>query len=179
MVAKDNPLEDLQETYRLLFPDQEVNSLFFASCTYRDDIVANNAYVSQAAASTESEGLYYSRPSQTAEEIEEQVLAGGFLGLKSYLDMAPSYLPGDEIRVFDFFPPHQLEVCQQHGWIVMLHIPRSKRFRDPVNLARIREIKKSYPNVKLIVAHMGRAYCQEDVGNARRLIQEVKERNKK
>ena len=61
----------------------------------------------------------------------------------------------------------------------MLHIPRSKRFRDPVNLARIREIKKSYPNVKLIVAHVRRAYCQEDVGNARRLIQEVKERNKK
>lgn len=166
MVAKDNSIEDLQETYRLMFPDKQVNSLFFASGTYRDDLEANNVYVAEAAKATGNYGLYYSRPNQTAEEIEKNVIAGGFLGLKSYLDMAPAYLPGDEIRIFDFFPPHQLEVCQQHGWIVMLHIPRSKRFRDPVNLAQIKEIKKRYPNVKLIVAHVGRAYCPEDVGNA-------------
>ncbi len=28
------------------------------------------------------------------------------------------------------------------------------------------EIEKKYPNVKLIIAHVGRAYCNEDVGNA-------------
>ena len=34
---------------------------------------------------------------------------GGFLGLKSYLDLAPAYIPRKEIRIFDFFPKYQLE----------------------------------------------------------------------
>lgn len=167
MVAKDNSIEDLQETYRLLFPDKEVSCLTFASCSYRDDIDANNVYVSAAAAEHENiHGLYYSRPTQTAEEVERAVKEGGFLGLKSYLDLAPAYLPGSEIRVFDFFPHHLLEAAEQHGWIVMLHIPRPGRLQDPVNLAQIKEIKQRYPHVRLIIAHVGRAYCPEDVGNA-------------
>ncbi len=167
MVAIENPIEDLEETYRIMFPDKQVSSLTFASCSYRDDIDANNDYVRDAAASRDTLfGLYYSRPTQSAADVERAVIAGGFLGLKSYLDLAPSYLPGDEIRIFDFFPHHQLEVAEQHGWIVMLHIPRSKRLRDGVNLAQIREIKKRYPHIRLIIAHVGRAYCPEDVGDA-------------
>lgn len=167
LVARENPVEDLQETYRLMFPDKQVSSLTFASCTYRDDIDANNAYVREAAAARENlYGLYYSRPTQSAEEVERDVLTGGFLGLKSYLDLAPAYLPGNEIRIFDFFPHHLLEVAEQHGWIVMLHIPRPGRLRDGVNLAQIREIKRRYPHIRLIIAHVGRAYCPEDVGNA-------------
>jgi predicted TIM-barrel fold metal-dependent hydrolase len=52
------------------------------------------------------------------------------------------------------------------GAIVMLHIPRSGRLKDPVNLAQIAEIKREFPNVRLIVAHIGRAYVKEDIGNA-------------
>ena len=167
LVAAENPIEDLEETYRLMFPDKQVSSLTFASCSYRDDIDANNAYVRDAAASRDTlYGLYYSRPTQSGQEVEQAVRAGGFLGLKSYLDLAPSYLPGNEIRIFDFFPHHLLEVADQHGWIVMLHIPRAGRLKDPVNLAQIREIKHRYPRIRLIIAHVGRAYCPEDVGNA-------------
>jgi hypothetical protein len=39
-------------------------------------------------------------------------------------------------------------------------------FKDPVNIQQIIEIKKKYPNIKLIIAHIGRAYCPEDVGDA-------------
>ena len=166
LVAKDNSVEDLRETYRLLCPDKELSWLTFASASYRDDIPANNEYVAKAANRQDLFGLYYSRPTQSAQEVEEAVKKGGFLGLKSYLDLAPSYLPGDEIRILDFFPHHLLEVADQHGWIIMCHIPRSKRLRDPVNLAQIKEIKKRYPHLRLIIAHIGRAYCPEDVGNA-------------
>ena len=48
----------------------------------------------------------------------------------------------------------------------MLHIPRDGRLKDPVNLAQIMEIKKEFPYVKLIIAHIGRAYVASDVGNA-------------
>jgi predicted TIM-barrel fold metal-dependent hydrolase len=48
----------------------------------------------------------------------------------------------------------------------MLHIPRSARLRDPVNLADMLEIERRYPNARVIIAHVGRAYCPEDVGDA-------------
>ena len=48
----------------------------------------------------------------------------------------------------------------------MLHIPRNGRFQDPVNIAQLAEIEGKYPNVKLIIAHIGRAYAKEDIGSA-------------
>jgi len=61
-------------------------------------------------------------------------------------------------------------VANKNGWIVLLHIPRSKRLKDPVNLQHLLEIEEKYPNVKLIVAHIGRAYCLEDIGNAMEVL---------
>ena len=110
--------------------------------------------------------LYYSHPEESAEVIEQKIREGGFLGLKSYLDLSPKYLPEAEIRIFDFFPKHQLAKLNEMGAICMLHIPRHGRLKDQVNIQQILEIKREFPNVKLIIAHIGRAYTKEDVGNA-------------
>ena len=163
LVAPDNSIEDLQETYRLMFPGKDVKSLFFTSAGASK---ANNDYVAKASASTGWPALYYSHPEETADEVEQKIREGHFLGLKSYLDMAPAYIPEKEIRIFDFFPKYQLERMNEMGAIVMLHIPRPGRLKDPVNLGQILEIKKEFPNVRLIIAHIGRAYVKEDVGNA-------------
>jgi predicted TIM-barrel fold metal-dependent hydrolase len=91
---------------------------------------------------------------------------GGFLGLKPYLSFAPAHISTSEITIYDYLPRHHLQVADEHGWIVMLHIPRHARLRDRVNLRQMVEIERRYPNVHLIVAHIGRAYCREDVGDA-------------
>ena len=52
------------------------------------------------------------------------------------------------------------------GAICMLHIPRDGRLQDPVNIHQILEIRREFPKLRLIVAHVGRAYTKEDVGNA-------------
>jgi len=163
MVALDNSIEDLQETYKLMFPGKDVKSLMFSGGSYGEVI---NNYVSECSKKSGWPALYYSHPNETADEVEKHVREGGFLGLKSYLDLAPKYLPGAEIRIFDFFPKHQLKRMDEMGAIVMLHIPRNGRLKDPVNLHQILEIKKEFPNVRLIIAHVGRAYVKEDVGNA-------------
>lgn len=163
LVALDNSIEDLQETYRLLFPGKEVEALMFTGDGPTD---ANNAYVAEASRKTGWPALYYSHPEQSADEIEGLIREGGFLGLKSFLDLAPAYLPEREIRIFDFFPKHQLRRLDEMGGIMMLHIPRPGRLKDPVNLQQILEIKAEFPNIRLVVAHIGRAYVSEDVGNA-------------
>lgn len=170
LVAADNSIEDLQETYRLLFPGKQVKALMFTSAGAS---AANNAYVAQAARQTGWPALYYSHPEQSADEIERAIRSGHFLGLKSYLDMAPAYLPEREIRIFDFFPKYQLERVNEMGGIVMLHIPRPGRLKDPVNLAQILEIRQKFPNVRLIIAHIGRAYVKEDIGNAFEVLSAV------
>ncbi len=174
LVAPDNPIEDLMETYRLLLPGKRVTPLIFGTLPEGGNLDAQNAYVAECSRNEKVPALLFTDPSWNAAELEKRTLAGGFLGAKSYLSLAPSYIPAKERRIFDFFPRHQLEVHNRHGWIVMLHIPRDGRLKDPVNLAQLLEIERDFPNLKLIVAHVGRAYCDEDVGNAFEVLAQTK-----
>ncbi len=176
MVAGENPVEHLIETYKLMFPGKSVTPMIFASLT-KEFLDAANAYVADAARRHGFPSLIFSDPRWPAADLERRIKRGGFLGIKSYLTMAPSYLPTREIRIFDFFPHHQLEVMNRHGWIVMLHIPRDGRLRDPVNLAQMLEIEERYPKLQLIIAHVGRAYCPEDVGDAFKILAKTRRMN--
>ena len=174
LVALDNSVEDLDETYRLLLPGKRVIPQIFSNLTTGDDVDGANAYTSDCAARRGYPALIFATPQWTAQEFENRILAGGFIGTKVYLTMADAYIPVKEIRIFDFLPPHQLEVLNRHGWIAMLHIPRDGRLKDAVNLAQMLEIERRYPNVQIIIAHVGRAYCPEDVGNAFEVLAETR-----
>jgi len=165
-VASENPIEHLVETYRLMFPDKTVTPLIFPTVGERADFDALNAYVAQVARREGFPALLFADPLWDEDEFERKIEEGGFLGAKVYLSTAPAYIPADEIRIFDFIPHHQLEVLHRRGWILMLHIPRSGRLGDPVNLAQMLEIERLYPRCRTIIAHVGRAYCSESVGNA-------------
>ncbi|MFH0796023.1 MAG: amidohydrolase family protein [Candidatus Omnitrophota bacterium] len=174
LVARDNPMEDLLETYRLLFPGKKVTPLVFANLGDRSALEGLNAYVSKSAKKHAIPALIFAVPEWKGGELEEKIRAGGFCGTKVYLQYAPLYIPDDEIRIFDFIPHHQLKVLNDQGWILMLHIPRPARLRDPLNLAQMVEIEKRYPRIKLIIAHVGRAYCNEDAGNAFEVLAQTK-----
>jgi predicted TIM-barrel fold metal-dependent hydrolase len=166
-VAEQGPIEDLIETYRLLFPGKSVKPLMFSFVeSHEDDFEGANAYVSRAAREHGFAALVFASPQWSAPRLEQEILNGHFIGAKVYLTLSPAHIPVDEIRISDFLPHHQLEVLDRHGWIVMLHIPRSGRLRDPVNLADMLEIERRYPHAQVIMAHVGRAYCPEDVGDA-------------
>jgi predicted TIM-barrel fold metal-dependent hydrolase len=149
-----------------MLPGKKVVPLVFSSVSEGDDMELLNGYVSEAASRMGWPALLYAHPATSGAELERKVRRGGFRGIKVYLTLAPAYLPKAEIRIFDFLPPHQLDVLDRHGWVAMLHIPRDGRLRDPVNVAQLLEIESNWPEVRLIVAHVGRAYCDEDVGDA-------------
>jgi predicted TIM-barrel fold metal-dependent hydrolase len=166
-VAEQNPIEDLFETYGLLFPGKSVRPLIFSFLDANDDdFEGGNAYVSRAASEHRLPALVFASPNWSAQELERAVLDERFLGAKVYFTLSPGHLATDQIRIFDFLPHRQLEVLDAHGWIVMLHIPRPGRLGDPVNLADMVEIEHRYPRTRVIIAHAGRAYCPEDVGDA-------------
>ena len=175
LVARENPIEDHIECYKLLFPGKQVTPMIFSSLVNAESADGFNEYVSRSANKHDLPALLFSVPEWTAEEVERKVREGGFLGIKVYLNLSPAYLPRQEIRIFDFLPHHQLELLHQKRWIVMLHIPRDARLRDPVNLAQILEIERKYPGARVILAHVGRAYCNEDVGKAFEVLKETEQ----
>jgi len=166
-VAEEHPVEDLLTTYAQLFQGKSVRPLIFSFLeSLNDDFTAANAYVSTCAKKHDLLALVFASPQWSADRLEQEIVQGGFLGAKVYLTLADPVIPTDEITIYDFLPHHQLEVLDHYGWIVLLHIPRSTRLRDPVNLCQMLDIERTYPNIKLIIAHVGRAYCPEDVGDA-------------
>lgn len=172
LVYEEMTSEDLLQLYRDLFPEQTVTPLVFGGC--RQKISDLNQYVKESAKQYGFPTLLRSSYDMKPEVLERLVAEGGFLGLKPYLRDCPTYIPSNEIRIFDFLTPEQLQVADKHGWIIMLHIPRNGRLRDKVNLAQLMEIEERYPNVKLIVAHIGRAYSKEDIGDAFELLGQTK-----
>lgn len=165
-VAKDNSVEDLLETYRLLFPDKDVTPLIFHWVGPGEDFEQANGYVSAAARKYRLPSFMFCHPGYTPQDMEQRVMAGGFLGIKVYLDFAPAAKARGEIEIYDFIPREQMAVLDRHGWGLMLHIPRDDRLRDPLNLRQMMEIDRDFPHMQTIIAHVGRAYCPEDVGNA-------------
>lgn len=164
LVADEMTAEHLLDAYRELFPDKKVTPLVFGGCLC--DTTQVNDYVRDKSREYGFPTLYRTSYDMPADELVERVREGGFLGLKPYLSNCPQYLPANEVRIYDFLPPEHLKAANENGWIIMLHIPRDGRLRDKVNLAQLLEIEEKYPNIKLVVAHIGRAYSKEDIGDA-------------
>ena len=165
-VAEVNPIEQHLETYAALFPMSRVTPVIFPAIETNIDRAANNAYVREESARRGLPALALTTPDLSAEDFERLIDEGGFRGCKPYLNFAPGYIPANEIRIFDFLPRAHLDVLDRRGWVAMLHIPRPGRLGDPVNLAELAIIDREYPNARVIVTHVGRAYSLDDLGNS-------------
>ncbi len=169
-VAEQQSVEELISSYELLFPKKKITPVIFGGIETYIDAARNNEYVSECSQKYGIPGLALTKPEMSAETFEALIRDGGFHGSKPYLNFAPPYIPADEIRIYDFLPHEHLEVLHKNGWAAMLHIARPGRLKDPVNLAHLVEIDKQYSNAKIIVAHIGRAYSMEDVGDAMEVL---------
>jgi predicted TIM-barrel fold metal-dependent hydrolase len=172
MVANENPIEDLLETYEYMFPEKKVTPVIFGQPTA--DIKASNEYVEQSAKKYNLPSLMLTDYGMSGEYLEQEIIRGGYLGIKPYLSNSPDYIPAEELRIFDFLPHEHLKVMNKLKMVVVLHISRPQRLRDPLNIAQLMEIEEKYPDIKLIVAHIGRAYAKEDIGNAFEILSETK-----
>ncbi len=172
-VAAENTVEEITRDYQQLLPQQQVTPVLFGYPARNIDPVVNNRWVHQAAQKSGYPALLVSTPDMAPLELEAEVNGGGFRGLKPYPDFAPLELKANEVSIFDFLPWSHLEMADANRWVVMLHIPRSGRLNDPTNLEQLLQIEKTFKNLRLIIAHMGRAYCPEDFGGAMEVIQQT------
>lgn len=171
-VAPDCTYEDLMQSYGQMFPGRTVKPVLMT--TPIANLSEGNAYALSCARRHGLPALYCTNYDTPADELRRALTSGGFCGIKPYQNNSPDYIPAAEVRIFDFLTPAHLEVVNELKAVVMLHIPRAKRLRDPLNLVQMLEMEKNYPDAKIIIAHIGRAYSPEDIGDAFEVLKTTK-----
>jgi len=171
-------VEALLESYRLLFPGKEVRPVIFPYPSPRFDPAKGNEYVSKESRRLGLRCLILTDPAWSAEELERYVEAGGFVGLKPYPSMARGKTP-ERVEIYDFLPTHHLELADRKRWLIILHIPRPGRLMDQVNLRQLMELDRTYPRARVVVAHVGRSYCDryaeslDELADSRNLLFDI------
>ncbi len=174
--CKDFSYADFIQVSKTIFPQIDYDGLFFGSPFREFNIEKANKMIEEDVISKNKDALFISIADDSSDLIEEKIKEGNFIGLKPYPDLVVNkdYDNQDSVSIFDFLPEKHLAVADKLGLIVLLHIPKVKRLNDSKNLDDIINICRSYPNIKLILAHAGRSYCLFDLENSIKKIYKLK-----
>jgi uncharacterized protein len=149
--------EDMWASFAALLPGKQIELLAFGMPTLEADVPGQNANLLASAAQYPTiQPLFVARPEDT-EETLSAALDAGFLGFKPYPDFVRSSTPGEE-RIADFLTPAMCRIADRRGALVMLHISRTQRFADADNIHDLLALAERWPGMRVIVAHLGRAY---------------------
>ena len=161
-VSDTQDAETAARCCEIVYPGRDVRCLGFASPSLGWDIESANLYVSAEMAKRKWYALALVRPTWVAEQVAWWLDQPAVIGVKPYYALI-GHDPATRDRyqgasIFDFLPRHQLEVLDARGAWVTLHVPKAERLGHPDNLREILEIRNRYPNIQLVVAHLGRSY---------------------
>lgn len=163
-VAEPIDADQFDRAETICYPGRRMSFVCFGHPDLSWDAAAGNAYISQQAVRRGWAGLVTLNPQWSAEQLIAQLDQPGIIGVKPYYAM----LPGNdgtheghmEAGIFDFLTHEHLEVLNQRGGWVTLHVPKAQRLGHPDNIRDIREIRRRYPDVRLVIAHFGRSYTE-------------------
>ncbi len=141
-----------------LLPDAQYAISGFPWPIREADLTANNTYLAEMRKEGRLSPFMCVMPDWDIEEVEKNLVEGGFFGFKPYPDMV-SGIKGADISIFDFLPHAQLEILNRHKKAVMLHLPRKGRLADDQNVKELLEMRDRYPDITIIIAHLGRSFC--------------------
>jgi predicted TIM-barrel fold metal-dependent hydrolase len=163
-VVPEYPHEAFAAVEERLWPGRERQALVFGSVDPQVDLDSTNAYVREAAARHTWHALMVPSLADDADTLLSKVRAGGFLGFKPYWTFVTWKSQG-EVTLEDMIPPAMRAAADRAGLILLTHIPRPGRLSDPVNIAGLRRLAAEAPNAKIVLAHFGRSYFIEAIGD--------------
>jgi predicted TIM-barrel fold metal-dependent hydrolase len=152
------PWEDARYYADSLFPGIDYQFTALPMVIKEADTEGNNDYIAEILREKKVPfGLLGSRPETKPDQIEMHFIEDGFVGLKPYPDFVTSY-KGADVSIFDFLPKSHLSMAEKYQRCIVLHLPRSGRFPDENNIRELREIISEFPNLKIVIAHLGRCF---------------------
>ena len=146
----------------IVYPNREVSCVAFGYPSLEYDLEKSEQRLSEEMPSLEWSRLVVVRPQITGDELEALLDKPAVIGIKVYYDLI-GYDPSSrdkylEASIFDFLPHHILEILDRRKKWVTLHVPKKDRLGHPDNIREIKTIREKYPNIKLVIAHLGRCY---------------------
>ena len=158
-IAHHLPIRELFLVYEKLFKDKKVETVVcpfpFRECKAKEA----NTYVSETIRNYDDvEGFFLADPDASEEEMEEWVSQGCFRGVKPYPDRVTG-ISWNDIKIYDYVSSSMMTVADRHDIPIFLHVPKDMRLADPETQREIREIAAKHPNLKLVLAHIGRVHC--------------------
>ena len=163
-VCEPQEAPTLERCNAVVFPTRQVTNVAMASPSLDFDIAKGNEYVRTECLIRRWHALAVVLPQWTAERAAQELARPGVIGLKPYYALI-SHDPSTrdkhiEAGIFDFLPHHILEVLDdRRGWLT-LHVPKADRLPHPDNIREIKELRRRYPNIALVIAHLGRCYTE-------------------
>lgn len=161
-VAEPMPADALARCDEVVYPGRQVAHLAFGWPGLDFQVEATNEYARTECLARGWHSLALLRPQWPAERVAEELAKPGVIGLKPYYALIgrdpttrDRYI---ESSIFDFLPHHALEVLDERRAWVTLHVPKADRLGHPDNIREIKEIRRRYPSVILVIAHLGRCY---------------------
>ena len=130
----------------------------FVTTENKDKSLVASEWVSREIADDpDCRGLFFIKPEDDPEWVREHVRRLGLHGLKCYHTMS-SADPTWEAGIEEFLPEPFIKVADEEGWVITLHMVKSRAVADPANIACIRRYCENYPNMTLILAHSARGF---------------------
>ena len=155
----DTDLSSLQNWAARLYPGRETHFLVLGTPTLNMDVHAHNEWcLNEVRKDPQSRMNRLVTPSCTVADIRRDIVEKGFIGLKPYRIYS---VTGDiaQCRIHDFLTHEQLELANELGLWVTMHLSRFAGCADEHNLEDLTEFTtRQYPNVKWILAHCARSF---------------------
>ena len=155
----DAGLSTLRQWADRLYPGRETHFLVLGTPTRDIDVAAHNRWcLEQVRQDPQSRMNRLVTPACRLPDIEHDVKAQGFIGLKPYRLYS---VTGDiaQCRIHEFLPHEQLELANELGLWVTMHLSRFHGCADEFNLRDLQEFTgRRYPRIKWILAHCARSF---------------------
>jgi predicted TIM-barrel fold metal-dependent hydrolase len=161
----DVKIDDLLNSWQVLFPDSHVNGLIMGMPLYNCDLEAENRFVVQSLTDAGDRFSFMTRPQMSLERLEIAIKTHKPSGLKPYLVHA---LVEDkqQARIIDFITEEQLEIANKYGLAITLHVSKPWGMADSDNLKDISRLVNQYPKIQFILAHCGRCFIAPNMAAA-------------
>jgi len=152
-------MDTLKQWASVLYPGREAHFLTLGMPCPGIDVAPHNQWCTeQILQDPQSRLNILVTPSCALEEIRRNASLPGVVGLKPYRLFS---VTGDvaQCRIHEFLPHAQLELANELGLWVTLHLSRSDACADEYNLRDLEEFtNRRYPRIRWILAHCARSF---------------------
>ncbi len=155
----DSDLATLEAWSEKLYPGRHVNYLVLGMPVVGTDVDKHNTMIAeQLSRDPGSRANRLVTPECKIEDINSDVKNKGFIGLKPYRVFSVTG-DRDNCRIHEFLTHEQMELANDLGLWVTMHLSRSQGSADQYNLNDLEEYTtRRYPNIKWILAHCARSF---------------------